>query len=46
MSLLRLFSSTMAATVVLYRRAMPLKVSPGCTVYIRKAGVGMYEIGV
>jgi hypothetical protein len=32
MSLLRLFNSMMAATVVLYRRAIPLKVSPGCTV--------------
>jgi hypothetical protein len=32
MSLLRLFNSMIAATVVLYRRAIPLKVSPGCTV--------------
>jgi hypothetical protein len=32
MSLLRLFNSMMAATVVLYRRAIPLKVSPRCTV--------------
>jgi hypothetical protein len=35
-----------ADTVVLYLRAMSLRVSPRCTVYTRKAGVGVYEMGV
>jgi hypothetical protein len=40
-SLLKLFNSMIADVVVLYLRAMPLKVSPRCTVYTRNAGVGV-----